>query len=94
MEGAPAARHLLRDRAVAAEAAHLVRLDGRGVLVDFEYVGQHSYNTLEGVNINAVDSGAAYLPANQDPTISSATPGRACRSRAAEPRGTTLDVRT
>jgi hypothetical protein len=46
-------------------------------VVDIEYVGQHSYNTLDGVDINGVDFGAAYLPANQDPTISSATPGAA-----------------
>ncbi len=31
--------------------------------LDVEYVGQHSYNTLDGVNINAVDFGAAFLPA-------------------------------
>jgi hypothetical protein len=44
--------------------------------IDVEYVGQHSYNTLEGVNINAVDFGAAYQSANQDATLAaSATPG-------------------
>jgi hypothetical protein len=49
-------------------------------VVDLEYVGQHSYNTLEGVDINGVDFGAAYLSTNQDPTISSATPGAAAVS--------------
>jgi hypothetical protein len=46
-------------------------------VVDIEYVGQHSYNTLDSVDINGVDFGAAYLSTNQDPTISSATPGAA-----------------
>jgi len=32
------------------------------------YVGQHSWNTPAGVNINAVDFGTAFLPENQDPT--------------------------
>ena len=32
-------------------------------------VGQHSYNTLDSGNINAVDFGAAFLPSNQDPTL-------------------------
>jgi hypothetical protein len=44
--------------------------------VDFEYVGQHSYNTARTVDVNAVDIGAAFLSANQDPTkATSATPG-------------------
>ena len=44
--------------------------------LDVEYVGQHSYQTLQGININAVDFGAAFLPQNQDPTLgTSATPG-------------------
>lgn len=46
-------------------------------VVDAEYVGQHSYNTLQSVNINAVDFGAAFRPENQDRTLSSATPGAA-----------------
>ena len=45
--------------------------------VDIEYVGQHSYNTLEAVDINGVDFGAAYLASNQDTTLTSATPGAA-----------------
>jgi Carboxypeptidase regulatory-like domain len=44
--------------------------------LDVEYVGQHSFQTLQGVGINAVDFGAAFLQANQDPTLgTSATPG-------------------
>ncbi len=44
--------------------------------LDAEYVGQHGYNILEGVNINAIDFGAAFLPENQDPTLgANATPG-------------------
>jgi hypothetical protein len=44
--------------------------------LDVEYVGQHSFQTLQGVGINAVDFGAAFLPQNQDPTLgTSATPG-------------------
>jgi len=33
------------------------------------YVGQHSFNTLQSVNLNAIDYGAAFLPQNQDPTL-------------------------
>ena len=44
--------------------------------LDVEYVGQHSFNTLDGVDINAVDFGAAFLPQNQDPTLQfNSTPG-------------------
>ena len=44
--------------------------------VDVEYVGQHSFNTVRTVNLNAVDLGAAFLPQNQDTTLAtSATPG-------------------
>ena len=44
--------------------------------LDVAYVGQHGFNLLQSVNINAVDFGAAYLPENQDPTLAaSATPG-------------------
>jgi hypothetical protein len=48
--------------------------------LDVEYVGQHSYNQLEGVDINSVDFGAAFLGSNQDATLSSATPGAAAVS--------------
>ena len=44
--------------------------------LDVEYVGQHSFNTLDGVDINAIDFGAAFLPQNQDPTLQpNTTPG-------------------
>jgi hypothetical protein len=42
--------------------------------IDVEYVGQHSYNTLTGVNINALDFGVAFLPGAADPTSATATP--------------------
>ena len=45
--------------------------------LDVEYVGQHSFNTLDGVDINAIDFGAAFLPQNQDPTLAvQLDPGR------------------
>ncbi|HET7697433.1 MAG TPA: carboxypeptidase-like regulatory domain-containing protein [Vicinamibacterales bacterium] len=47
------------------------------VALDVEYTGQHAYNLVENVNINAIDFGTAYLAANQDPTVSSALPGGA-----------------
>ena len=44
--------------------------------MDVAYTGQHSWNTPQAVDINAVDFGAAFLPQNQDPTLpASATPG-------------------
>src|SRR5258708_36331113 len=44
--------------------------------LDVVYVGHHSYNLLQSVNLNAVDFGAAFLPENQDPTLPAAvTPG-------------------
>src|SRR5712692_10592921 len=45
--------------------------------LDFEYTGERAYNLVEDVNINSVDFGAAFLPANQDPTQSSTIPGSA-----------------
>jgi hypothetical protein len=46
------------------------------VSLDVSYVGQHSFNEVQTVNLNAVDFGAAFLPANQDPTLpASSTPG-------------------
>ena len=47
------------------------------VVLDVEYTGQHAYNLVENVNINAVDYGSALLAANQDPTLSSPLPGGA-----------------
>jgi hypothetical protein len=44
--------------------------------LDVAYTGQHSWNTPQAVNINAVDFGSAFLPQNQDPTLAaSATQG-------------------
>ena len=40
-------------------------------VLDVEYVGQHGYNIVEGINLNAVDFGTAYLPQYQDPTLGS-----------------------
>ena len=37
--------------------------------LDVAYVGHHSYNLLQSVNLNTVDFGAAFLAENQDPTI-------------------------
>ncbi len=37
--------------------------------IDVAYVGHHSYNLLQSVNLNAVDLGSAFLPQNVDPTI-------------------------
>jgi hypothetical protein len=43
---------------------------------DVSYVGQHGFNLLQNVDINAVDLGTAYTGAAQDPTVAaSATPG-------------------
>jgi len=44
--------------------------------LDVAYTGQHSWNTPQAVNINAVDFDSAFLPQNQDSTLApSATPG-------------------
>ncbi len=46
--------------------------------LDVSYAGQHSYNTIQSVNVNALDIGAAFRPSNQDPTAPpNATPGAA-----------------
>src|SRR3954451_4224390 len=44
-------------------------------VIDFEWVGQHSYDTVRTVNINLVDFGAAFLPQNQNPNIAGAVAG-------------------
>ena len=49
-------------------------------MLDVEWVGQHSFNTVRTVNINAVDFGSAFLPQNQNPNLVSATPGGAAVS--------------
>ncbi len=43
--------------------------------LDMSYVGQHSYNTFNGVNINAIDFGVGFLPQYQDPTVTPGTLG-------------------
>lgn len=46
--------------------------------LDVAYVGQHSYGFTQGVNINAIDIGTAFLASNQDRTAAtSTTPGAA-----------------
>jgi hypothetical protein len=46
------------------------------VMLDTSYVGQHSFNMLQGVNLNAIDFGTAFKPEFQDATLApSATPG-------------------
>jgi hypothetical protein len=44
-------------------------------VVDVSYVGQHAYNIVEGINLNAIDFGTAFLPENQDRTLTPTTPG-------------------
>jgi hypothetical protein len=51
------------------------------VSLDVSYVGQHSFNEVQTVNLNAIDFGTAFLPQNQDPTLaSSTTPGATAES--------------
>jgi hypothetical protein len=46
------------------------------VTLDTSYVGQHQFNVLQQLNLNAVDLGAAFLEQNRDPTLAaSSTPG-------------------
>ena len=49
----------------------------QSIVLDMAYTGERAYNLVENVDINAVDFGAAFLPANQDPTQTSALPGAA-----------------
>jgi hypothetical protein len=44
-------------------------------VIDVEYVGQHGFNIVEGINLNGVDFGNAYLPQYQDRTLAPTTPG-------------------
>jgi hypothetical protein len=46
-------------------------------VLDFAYTGERAYNLVENVDINAIDYGAAFLPANQDRTQTSSLPGAA-----------------
>jgi Carboxypeptidase regulatory-like domain len=51
------------------------------VSLDVSYVGQHSFNDVQTINLNAIDFGAAFLPENQDPTLPpSTTPGATAKS--------------
>jgi hypothetical protein len=43
------------------------------ITLDTSYVGQHSFDTFNGVNINAVDFGAAFLSENQDRTLTASS---------------------
>ena len=43
-------------------------------VLDVSYTGQHSYNTILGVNLNNIDLGSAYLPQFADPTQATPTP--------------------
>ena len=48
---------------------------------DVSYVGQHGFNLLQNVDINAVDFGTAYTATAQDTTVAaSATPGGSAQS--------------
>jgi len=50
--------------------------------LDTSYVGQHGFNVVQPVNLNAVDYGAAFLAKNQDPTLTAnATPGATALSQ-------------
>ena len=44
------------------------------VVLDVSYTGQHSYNTIAGVNINNIDIGSAYRAEFADPTQATPTP--------------------
>jgi hypothetical protein len=44
-------------------------------VVDVSYVGQHGYNIVEGIGLNNVDFGTAFLSQYQDPTLAPTTPG-------------------
>jgi Carboxypeptidase regulatory-like domain len=45
------------------------------IVLDTSYVGQHGYNLMQTVDINAPAFGAAYLSENQDPTKVATIPG-------------------
>jgi len=54
----------------------------KGATLDVSYVGQHGYNIVQPVNLNAVDYGAAFLAKNQDLTLAaSGTPGATALSQ-------------
>jgi hypothetical protein len=41
--------------------------------LDVSYVGQHQYDILQNADLNRVDFGSAFLPANQDPSLAAST---------------------
>src|SRR5439155_9587766 len=45
--------------------------------LDVSYVGQHFSHSLQNIDINSVDLGAAFLAVNQDPTLTAAVNGSA-----------------
>ena len=49
----------------------------KSTILDVAYTGQRAYNLVENVDINAVDFGTAFLPANKDPTQTNPLPGSA-----------------
>lgn len=49
----------------------------KSTVLDMAYTGERAYNLVDNVDINAVDFGAAFLPANQDPTQTNPLPGGA-----------------
>ncbi len=49
----------------------------KSAVLDIAYTGERATNLVENIDINAVDFGAAFLPANQDPTQTSPLPGAA-----------------
>jgi len=52
----------------------------QNMILNVSYNGEHAYNIPEAVNINAVDFGSAFLPQNQDPTVTSTLAGGAAVS--------------
>jgi hypothetical protein len=49
----------------------------KSTVLDVAYTGERAYNLVENVDINAVDFGAAFLPANQDASQTNPLPGSA-----------------
>jgi hypothetical protein len=79
IQGAPSLTAVNYDSKIPASAQWNVGMQAAlpwATTVDFSYVGQHGYDLLQQVNINAIDFGSTFLPQNQDPTLAaSTTPG-------------------
>ncbi|HEY7497453.1 MAG TPA: carboxypeptidase-like regulatory domain-containing protein [Vicinamibacterales bacterium] len=77
--GAPSLTGVNFDSKIPASAQWNVGMQAAlpwATTVDLSYVGQHGYDLLQQVNINAIDFGSTFLTANQDPTLAaSTTPG-------------------